>query len=60
MVQQWEIMHSHVVRGHSKPIAFFAVLVDVAVDVALADRLKFRERKRDSSSLVYVLHKTCN
>ena len=22
--------------------------------------LKFRERKRDSSSLVYVLHKTCN
>ena len=56
MVQQWEIMHFHVVRGHSKPIAFFAVLVDVA----LADRLKFRERKGDSSSLVDVLHKTCN
>ena len=26
----------------------------------LRTALKFRERKRDSSSLVYVLHKTCN
>ena len=26
----------------------------------LRNSLKFRERKRDSSSLVYVLHKTCN
>ena len=26
----------------------------------LRTALKFRERKRDSSLLVYVLHKTCN